>query len=70
MAVMEDTFNIEDEDDFSSSISDYRDLSLSSSDWTVETLFGQMNKGNIDVSPEFQRRQVWDTNNKLLSLSL
>ena len=62
MAVMEDTFNIEDEDDFSSSISDYRDLSLSSSDWTVETLFGQMNKGNIDVSPEFQRRQVWDTN--------
>lgn len=62
MAVMEDTFNIEDEDDFSSSILDYRDLSLSSSDWTVETLFGQMNKGNIDVSPEFQRRQVWDAN--------
>jgi len=60
MAVIDDNFNIEDEDDFFSSISDYRDLSLSSSDWTVETLFGQMKKGNIDVSPEFQRRQVWD----------
>ena len=57
----DDRTNVEDESDFHSTINDYRDLSLSSSDWTVETLYGQIKKGNIDLSPEFQRRQVWDT---------
>lgn len=50
MAVIDDNFNIEDEDDFFSSISDYRDLSLSSSDWTVETLFGSNEKREILMS--------------------
>lgn len=56
----DDSVNIEDESDFRSTIDDYKDLSLSSSDWTVETLYGQIKKGNINLSPEFQRRQVWD----------
>jgi hypothetical protein len=33
---------------------------LASSDWTVETILGQVRQGNIDLAPTFQRRSVWD----------
>lgn len=29
-------------------------------DWTVETIFTQMEKGNFNLTPEFQRRDAWD----------
>jgi len=29
-------------------------------DWTVETLFTQIKKGNINLDPKFQRREAWD----------
>lgn len=29
-------------------------------DWTVETLVGQVRKGNINLDPKFQRREAWD----------
>lgn len=29
-------------------------------DWTVETIFKQMEKGNFNLTPEFQRRDAWD----------
>lgn len=58
--MIDDVENSEGESDFSSKAEDFRSLSLSSSDWTVETVFNQIRKGNIDLSPEFQRRQVWD----------
>jgi hypothetical protein len=31
-----------------------------SRDWTVETIFSQIDNGNIDLNPNFQRRNVWD----------
>lgn len=34
---------------------------LFSSDWTTETILNQLLKGNIDINPEFQRRDAWDT---------
>jgi hypothetical protein len=34
---------------------------LQGTDWTVETLLSQLRQGNIDVSPAFQRRSVWNT---------
>lgn len=58
--MIDDVENSEGESDFSSKAEDFRSLSLSSSDWTVETVFNQIRKGNIDLSPEFQRRQVWN----------
>lgn len=59
-----DEVNIENENDFGSTISEFRDLSLSASDWTVETLCRQIEKGNIELSPSFQRREVWGNGKK------
>jgi hypothetical protein len=30
-------------------------------DWTVETLYSQIKKGNINLDPKFQRREAWDS---------
>jgi hypothetical protein len=35
-----------------------------STDWTTETLVGQVFKGNIDLSPRFQRRDAWSVARK------
>lgn len=33
---------------------------VSGSDWTVGTLLDQFRQGNLDITPAFQRRGVWD----------
>lgn len=48
----------ESEEDVSASLSAAR-ASLSSTDWTIETIVGQMRKGRIDLDPKFQRRAAW-----------
>lgn len=35
-------------------------LHVFSRDWTIESVAGQIEKGNIDLAPDFQRRNVWD----------
>lgn len=30
-----------------------------STDWTTETLLGQIERGNVELDPEFQRRDAW-----------
>src|SRR5436190_18534638 len=35
-----------------------------SADWTAETILGQLEKGNIDVKPRFQRRDAWSSSHK------
>lgn len=30
-----------------------------SRDWTIETIFSQIEKGNIDLDPDYQRRNAW-----------
>lgn len=37
---------------------------LSGNDWTVETIVSQINKGNIQLNPKFQRRDAWDKTRK------
>lgn len=32
---------------------------INQSDWTVETIIQQIDKGNIQLSPSFQRREAW-----------
>lgn len=32
---------------------------VTGSDWTTETLLSQLRRGNIDLNPRFQRREVW-----------
>lgn len=39
---------------------------VSGTDWTTETLINQINKGNIILDPEFQRRDAWDKKRKSL----
>lgn len=48
----------ESEDDVTSELSAAR-ASLSSTDWTIETIVRQMRKGRIDLNPKFQRRAAW-----------
>jgi hypothetical protein len=35
-----------------------------STDWTTETILSQLNKGNIELSPSFQRRDAWGIDRK------
>lgn len=39
---------------------DVGDLVVYSRDWTVQTILHQIEEGNIDLNPDFQRRNVWD----------
>lgn len=49
----------EEEDDLIGTI-DFRDAVVVNADWTIETINGQIEKGNIDLQPQFQRRAAWD----------
>ena len=37
---------------------------VSGNDWTTETIINQINKGNIQLNPDFQRRDAWDKKRK------
>lgn len=49
----------EDERDLDQGILSNLRAAISATDWTVETLVGQLRKGNIALDPEFQRRDAW-----------
>ena len=53
----------EDEDDLPKSVS-FKDAVVMNADWTIETIDVQINKGNIDLQPGFQRRAAWDETRK------
>lgn len=56
-----------DEDDAaldSKNVDHFSDAVLFSTDWTVETILGQMERNNIDLNPRFQRRDAWSTQRK------
>ena len=36
-----------------------RDAYVTGSDWTTATILDQLRRGNIDLNPTFQRREVW-----------
>lgn len=38
-------------------------------DWTAETIVNQLKKKNIDLNPDFQRRDAWDSSKKASLLS-
>jgi len=37
---------------------------VSGTDWTTETIISQINKGNIQLNPRFQRRDAWENQRK------
>lgn len=53
-----------DDLDTSPPVDRFRDAVLYGTDWTVRTLLQQIEQGNIDLSPDFQRRDAWSLRNK------
>lgn len=52
-------------------VSSEKSLVVFSRDWTVETIASQIERGNIDLNPKFQRRNAWnDTRRSKLIESL
>lgn len=49
----EDDVELIEGTDFSSAV-------VSGTDWTTETIINQINKNNIQLNPDFQRRDAWD----------
>lgn len=49
-----------DIDEISVSDKDYSRVTVYARDWTVDTLISQIQQENIDLDPEFQRRNAWD----------
>ncbi len=58
--------DIQDADDIQEY--DIKDVIVYSRDWTTETILGQIEQGNIDLNPAFQRRNAWndDKRSKLI----
>lgn len=54
----------EDESDVKADANSFKELMLWGTDWTVETVLNQLKKGNIDLNPRYQRRNVWDFKKK------
>ncbi|WP_273745831.1 DUF262 domain-containing protein [Morganella morganii] len=43
---------------------DLEGLVIYSRDWTIETIISQIESKNIDLNPEFQRRNVWENDKR------
>lgn len=43
---------------------DIENLVIYSRDWTIETIISQIESGNIDLNPAFQRRNVWENDKR------
>lgn len=54
----------ENEEDVHPENSRIGDAVLFNTDWTVETLYRQIEKGNINLDPQFQRREAWNIERK------
>jgi hypothetical protein len=51
----------EDEDELKTDyLKKLTDIVTWSTDWTVESLINQLDRGNIDLNPRFQRRDAWN----------
>lgn len=52
--------SVEDEDDLAPAASkSVTDAVVTGTDWTTETILNQLNRGNIELNPRFQRRDAW-----------
>ena len=61
----EERIGEENEDDLTNVDKDnFSDAVLWSTDWTTETIISQLKKGNIELNPEFQRRDAWGADRK------
>lgn len=52
------------EEDLNFNLDKFNQAVIWSTDWTTETIFNQLKKGNIDLAPNFQRRDAWNDKDK------
>jgi len=56
---------VDEIDDIQNAVSQrFGDAVVTSTDWTTETVLSQLHRGNIQLSPRFQRRDAWDISRK------
>ncbi|MGZ8225662.1 MAG: DUF262 domain-containing protein [Methylococcaceae bacterium] len=61
----EDELQIENEEDIGNLDQNlFSPAGVSGNDWTTETIISQIKKGNIQLNPDFQRRDAWDKSRK------
>jgi len=67
MLLDEDEIGIEEDDDLNFSNTEmFSKAVIWGTDWTAETIINQLNKKNIKIDPNFQRRDAWNANQKSL----
>lgn len=54
----------ENEEELKIDLSRFNQAVIWGTDWTTETIAGQLKKGNIDLNPSFQRRDAWSEQEK------
>ena len=59
-----DTNNEQEEDVSKDGIGSINQMAISGTDWTTETIVRQIEKGNIVLNPDFQRREAWTATTK------
>lgn len=59
-----DSVGQENEDDVVVQLSSFQQAVIWGTDWTTGTIVNQLNKGNIDLDPKFQRREAWSPSRK------
>jgi hypothetical protein len=61
MSIFDETESVgqENEDDVIVQLADFHQAVIWGTDWTTGTIVNQLNKGNIDLNPKFQRREAW-----------
>ena len=58
--VIPEPVEVEDEDDLEKGeLQELNKTVVAASDWTTETILRQLDRGNIDINPAFQRRDAW-----------
>lgn len=54
----------ENEEELNIDLSKFNQAVIWGTDWTTETMARQLEKGNIDLNPSFQRRDAWSEQEK------
>ena len=57
-------YELEDYIDENSEFDAFNSAVVWGMDWTAETIANQLEKGNIDINPKFQRRDAWSQEEK------
>jgi hypothetical protein len=65
-ALVEEIGTESEEDASTPTDQEISDAYVTGSDWTTETIVNQLRKGNINLDPRFQRREVWTRKRKSL----